>query len=128
MKQLTDEQYEAIGRSVGWAKSYAVEGGRRAYVASFPHAVAEALEEPSEATIDKHFRVAFRADFSAGDVTVQMVRDIFASRLARLTVKPDAAVEAVKALTINWMNMKLTDGSAREIVAAVDAARAKEAK
>jgi hypothetical protein len=45
---------------------------------------------------------------------------MLAARRARLLPESkDAAVEAVKGLTINWINMHLTDGSAKEVVAAV---------
>lgn len=119
MKELHKDEYAAIGRSLGWAEHNAAERGRTAYIACFPHAVAEALVEPSNEEM--------AGPYSWHEGNKQHVRSMFATRLARLTAKPGTAVEAVGRLLadlgIGYKVDDISDETLQRIVAAVDEAR-----
>jgi hypothetical protein len=134
MKELTDEQYEAIWLA-GKEPPSCSEGermrrikiGRAAYAASFPYAVAEALGEFTDAEWSYISSVAKPLKPRDKDYPRNRADAALSRRVTALTAKPDAAVEAVTDLLVDACKSG-REFSATELVAAVDAARAKEAK
>jgi hypothetical protein len=129
VKELTDEQYAQIyqealkgySRLIGNHAQSAVAGGRAVVEAVAPILLAEASEGDFTIAYDNAMRDPKPlGNFRGGwDAAVRF----YTNRLARLTAKPDAAIEAVSKMLRDRAQDGTFDEYAAKIVQVVDAAR-----